>query len=87
MFTEDELLNELREIQNREKDHLKKQKHVTVHGKISFGDLSRIIAEKWKHLPSEDFALFNKVAGLDKARAEKRKRKSGDSCVPMSRQT
>ena len=45
-----------------------KRSHRKTHGKISFGDLARTIANKWKRLDETGKAIFEKSANVEKER-------------------
>jgi hypothetical protein len=47
------------------------RRHRKTHGRISFGDLARKIAEKWKTVDKERKAVFEHYAGLDMRRYRK----------------
>mmetsp|Transcript_17103 Transcript_17103/g.26468 ORF Transcript_17103/g.26468 Transcript_17103/m.26468 type:complete len:371 (-) Transcript_17103:301-1413(-) len=46
----------------------RKRRHRKTHGKISFADLARTIADKWKNTPPEGRATFEARAAIEKAR-------------------
>jgi HMG (high mobility group) box len=45
-----------------------KRRHRKTHGKISFADLARTIADKWKKLTKDQRAIFEERAEIEKAR-------------------
>ena len=45
-----------------------KRRHRKTHGRISFGDLARTIADKWKTLEQKDKAIFDHYAEIDMLR-------------------
>ena len=45
-----------------------KRRHRKTHGRISFGDLARTIADKWKTLEAKDKAIFDHYAEIDMLR-------------------
>jgi hypothetical protein len=47
------------------------RRHRKTHGRITFGDLARRIADKWKAISPEQKALFDHYAGLDMRRYRK----------------
>jgi hypothetical protein len=46
----------------------KRRPHRKTHGKISFGDLAKTIAEKWKSVDNETKSLFEELSQQDKIR-------------------
>lgn len=56
--------------QNKLKDSSPKEKrsHRKTHGKISFGDLARRIAQRWKQLDEESKRIFDGSAAIEKDR-------------------
>jgi HMG (high mobility group) box len=55
-------------MENKPKE---KRSHRKTHGKISFGDLARTIANKWKQLAASDKEIFEGSAALEKERYRK----------------
>ena len=47
------------------------RRHRKTHGRITFGDLARRIADKWKSIPPEQKALFDHYASIDMRRYRK----------------
>eukprot|EP00529_Nitzschia_sp_RCC80_P012251 CAMPEP_0113493724 /NCGR_PEP_ID=MMETSP0014_2-20120614/28739_1 /TAXON_ID=2857 /ORGANISM="Nitzschia sp." /LENGTH=574 /DNA_ID=CAMNT_0000387595 /DNA_START=73 /DNA_END=1797 /DNA_ORIENTATION=- /assembly_acc=CAM_ASM_000159 len=47
------------------------RRHRKTHGRITFGDLARRIADKWKAIPPEEKALFDHYASIDMRRYRK----------------
>ena len=70
-YTEEDV-QRLTLMQARKADQPKeKRSHRKTHGKISFGDLARTIANKWKQLAAEDKEIFEGSAAQEKERYRK----------------
>lgn len=72
--TDDDIEHEIEKIihnkNNQEKSN-KKRKHRKTHGKISFTDLARTIAERWKVLDKDTKAIFENRAQQEKLQYNK----------------
>lgn len=68
-LTEDATAEEaIRSIENILSTSRETRRHRKTHGRISFGDLARKIAEKWKNIAAEQKAVFEHYAELDMRR-------------------
>lgn len=61
----------IRSIENILSTSRETRRHRKTHGRISFGDLARKIAEKWKMIGAEQKAVFEHYAELDMRRYRK----------------
>lgn len=61
----------IRSIENILSTSRETRRHRKTHGRISFGDLARKIADKWKSIGSETKAVFEHYAELDMRRYRK----------------
>eukprot|EP00934_Nitzschia_sp_Nitz4_P004165 Nitzschia sp. Nitz4//scaffold19_size178191//93503//94759//NITZ4_001981-RA/size178191-processed-gene-0.63-mRNA-1//-1//CDS//3329540693//4155//frame0 len=61
----------IRSIENILSTSRETRRHRKTHGRISFGDLARKIAEKWKSIEPEQKAVFEHYAELDMRRYRK----------------
>jgi hypothetical protein len=73
----------IRSIENILSTSRETRRHRKTHGRISFGDLARRIADKWKGISQEQKALFERYAELDMRRYRKevqlwKERKEGE---------
>lgn len=62
------LIQQKKAKENKPKE---KRSHRKTHGKISFGDLARTIANKWKKLDDKTKAIFEGSASIEKERYKK----------------
>lgn len=62
------LIQQRKAKENKPKE---KRSHRKTHGKISFGDLARTIANKWKKLDDKSKAIFEGSAAIEKERYKK----------------
>jgi len=62
------LIQQKKAKENKPKE---KRSHRKTHGKISFGDLARTIANKWKKLADKTKAIFEGSASIEKERYKK----------------
>jgi len=62
------LIQQKKAKENKPKE---KRSHRKTHGKISFGDLARTIANKWKKLDEKTKAIFEGSASIEKERYKK----------------
>ena len=63
--TPDEIKRSIEHIMTKVKE---KRRHRKSHGRISFGDLARTIADKWKVVDPKEKAIFEQYAELDMLR-------------------
>lgn len=68
MCTAEEAIRSIENILSTSRDT---RRHRKTHGRISFGDLARKIAEKWKAIAPEQKAVFEHYAELDMRRYRK----------------
>ena len=73
IYTVDDVARLTLTQQRKAKENKPKEKrsHRKTHGKISFGDLARTIANKWKQLDKSDKEIFEGSASIEKERYRK----------------